>query len=68
VAITSQPQRLAFPLTLELESKELPERSWVEISQIRTLFLERIEKKFALDTPEELVQVIEGLNEIIGGP
>jgi mRNA interferase MazF len=55
-------------LTLELESKELPERSWVEISQIRTLFLERIEKKFALDTPEELVQVIEGLNEIIGGP
>ena len=68
VAITSQPQRAAFPLTLELESKELPKRSWVKISQIRTLSVERIGKKLGLATPEELAQVIEGLNEIIGGP
>ena len=68
VAITSQPQRAAFPLTLELESKELPERSWIKISQIRTLSVERIGKRLGLATPEELVQVIEGLNEIIGGP
>ncbi|MBI3779839.1 MAG: type II toxin-antitoxin system PemK/MazF family toxin [candidate division NC10 bacterium] len=67
VAITSQPQRAAFPLTLALESKELPERSWVKISQIRTLSVERIGKKLGLATPEELAQVIEGLNEIIGG-
>ena len=66
VAITSQPQRAAFPLTLELESKELPERSWVKVSQIRTLSVERIGKKLGLATPEELGQVIEGLNEIIG--
>ena len=66
VAITSQPQRAAFPLTLELESKELPERSWIKISQIRTLSVERIGKRLGLATPEELVQVIEGLNEIIG--
>jgi len=68
VAITSQPQRLAFPLTLELESRELPKRSWVKISQIRTLSVDRIGKKLGLATPEELAQVIEGLNEIIGGP
>jgi mRNA interferase MazF len=68
VVITSQPQRAAFPLTLELESKELPERSWIKISQIRTLSVERIGKRLGLATPEELVQVIEGLNEIIGGP
>ena len=66
VAITSQPQRAAFPLTLALESKELPKRSWVKISQIRTLSVDRIGKKLGLATPEELAQVIEGLNEIIG--
>lgn len=59
-------QRAAFPLTLELESKELPERSWVKVSQIRPLSVERIGKKLGLATPEELGQVIEGLNEIIG--
>jgi mRNA interferase MazF len=68
VAITSQPQRAAFPLTLELRSKELPKRSWIKISQIRTLSVERIGKKLGLAAPEELAQVIEGLNEIIGGP
>ena len=66
MAITSQPQRLAFPLTLELESRELPKRSWVKISQIRTLSVDRIGKKLGLATPEELAQVIEDLNEIIG--
>jgi len=66
VAITSQPQRAGFPLTLELQSKELPKRSWVKISQIRTLSVERIGKKLGRIAPEEVAQVIEGLNEIIG--
>lgn len=66
VAITSHPQRAGFPLTLELGSKDLPKKSWVKISQIRTLAIERIGKKLGRATPEELVQVIEGLNEIIG--
>jgi len=65
-AITSHPQRAGFPLTLELGSKDLPKKSWVKISQIRTLAIERIGKKLGRATPEELVQVIEGLNEIIG--
>jgi len=65
LAITSQPQRAGFPLALELSSPDLPKRSWVKISQIRTLSVERIGRKLAEATPEEVVQVIEGLNEII---
>jgi mRNA interferase MazF len=66
VAITSQPQRAGFPLTLELSTPGLPKQSWVKISQIRTLSVERIGKKITEASPEELVQVIEGLNEIVG--
>ncbi|MCK4905662.1 type II toxin-antitoxin system PemK/MazF family toxin [bacterium] len=66
IAITSQPQRAGFPLTLELKSGNLPKRSWIKISQIRTLSVERIGKKIDKVSPEELAQVIEGLNEIIG--
>lgn len=66
MAITSQPQRAGFPLTLELKSAGLPKRSWIKISQIRTLSIERIGKKIGGVSPEELDQVIEGLNEIIG--
>lgn len=66
IAITSQPQHAGFPLTLELKSKNLPKRSWIKISQIRTLSVERIGKKIDRISPEELAQVVEGLDEIIG--
>jgi mRNA interferase MazF len=66
VALTSQPQRAGFPLTLELQSKGFLKRSWVKISQIRTLAVERIGSRLGKVSPEELAQVIEGLNEIIG--
>ncbi len=66
VAITSQPQRAGFPLTLDLKSVDLPKSSWVKISQIRTLAVERIGKRIGRVSPEELDQIIEGLYEIIG--
>jgi len=66
MAITSQSQRAGFPLSLEIESGRLPKRSWVKISQIRTLSVERIGKRIGRLSPEQLDQVIEGLNEIIG--
>lgn len=66
MAITNQPQRAGFPLTLELDSTKLPKRSWVKISQIRTLSVDRIGKKLGMSSPEQMAQVIEGLNEIIG--
>jgi len=46
---------------------ELPKRSWVKISQIRTLSVERLGKKIGRVTTEELDLIVEGLNEIIGG-
>jgi mRNA interferase MazF len=66
MAITSQPQQAGFPLTLEISTPGLPKRSWVKISQLRTLSVERIGKRIARLTPEELSQVIDGLEEIIG--
>ena len=64
-AITSQPQKAGFPLTLELKTGSLPKRSWLKISQIRTLSTERIGKLIGRLSDEELVKIIEGLNEII---
>ena len=66
VALTSQAQRAGFPLTLELTTPRLPKRSWVKISQIRTLAIERIGKRLGRASPEEMAQVLEGLNEILG--
>lgn len=66
VALTSVPQRAGFPLTLKCDAKGLPKRSWIKISQIRTLAVERIGRRIARAGPEKLAQVVEGLNEIIG--
>ena len=65
VAITSQPQKAGFPLTLELKTGDLPKHSWIKISQIRTLSTERIGALIVNLSAEELTQVIAGLNEII---
>lgn len=66
VALTSQPQRAGFPLTLQLGEERLPKASWAEISQIRALSAERIGRKISAASPEELAQIVEGLNEILG--
>jgi mRNA interferase MazF len=65
MAITSQPQKSGFPLTLQLKTGNLPKQSWVKISQIRTMSVERIGKVIGKTSREELEHVIEGLNEII---
>ena len=66
VALTSQEPKAGFPLTFELSVKRLPKKSWVKISQIRTLSVERLGSKLGHATPEELSQIVEGLSEIIG--
>lgn len=67
MALTSQEQKAGFPLTHEIFASKLPKRSWVKISQIRTLSTERIGKKIGSLAPDELAHVIEGLNDIIDG-
>jgi mRNA interferase MazF len=66
VAITSQPQRAGYPLTLELASADLPKQSWIKISQIRTLDVERVGELLGSASPEETARVVDGLTEIIG--
>lgn len=66
MALTSQPQRAGFPLTLELDDPGLSKKSWVKIGQIRTLAVARIGARLCRLSPEILAQIIEGLNEIVG--
>jgi mRNA interferase MazF len=65
VALTSQEPRAGYPLTLELTGK-LPKRSWVKISQIRTLSTERIGRRVGRASDEELARVLDGLLELVG--
>ncbi len=65
-AITSQEPKAHFPLTIELTSPKMPKRSWVKISQVRTLSVLRLRKRIGRAKTEEVEQVIEGLNEILG--
>ena len=66
MAITSRQQRAGFPLSFELESKGLPKRSWLKVTQIRTLAVERIGKRIGRAAPEELAKALDGLGEVIG--
>ena len=66
VAMTSQEPRAGFPLTLESRAPALTKRSWIKISQIRTLSVDRIGRKLARASEEELARVLDGLNEILG--
>ena len=66
LALTSQEPRAGFPLTLESKATRLPKRSWITISQIRTLSVDRLGARIARASDEELARVLDGLNEILG--
>ena len=66
VALTSQEPRAGFPLTLKLSDPKLPKRSWAKISQIRTLSTKRLGAKLGKASNDELGQIVEGLNELVG--
>ena len=66
VAMTSQEPRAGFPITLESRASGLPKRSWIKISQIRTLSVDRIGRRLARASAEEIARVLDGLDEIIG--
>ena len=66
VAMTSQEPRAGFPITLESKATGLTKRSWIKISQIRTLSVDRIGRRLARASEEELARVLDGLNEILG--
>jgi mRNA interferase MazF len=66
VAMTSQQPRAGFPLTIESQADGLTKPSWIKISQVRTLSVDRIGRRVARASEEELARVLEGLNEILG--
>jgi mRNA interferase MazF len=66
VALTSKEPKAGFPLTIESSARGLPKRSWVKISQIRTLAVERIGRRMSRASAEEVSRVLDGLDEIIG--
>jgi mRNA interferase MazF len=68
VALTSAEPRAGFPLTLELTKTSLPKRTWVKISQIRTISTQRLAGRLASCDPSELKKIVEGLNELVGKP
>lgn len=65
MAITSQPPRAGFPLNLEITEPGMPKRSWLKMSQIRTLSLLRLGERIAVLSPELVNEAIDGLNEIV---
>ena len=66
MAITSQAQKAGFPLTFALPTEMLPKASWIKISQIRTISVDRLGKKIAAVDTATLGQLIDGLLELIG--
>jgi mRNA interferase MazF len=66
MAITSQPQRAGFPLTLALPEGTLPKPSWVKISQVRTISVDRLGKRIGSVGLEDLNQIVNGLVELVG--
>ncbi len=65
LAITSQPPSAGYPLTFHLPDGTLPKPSWVKISQIRTLSVQRLSNYVGAVDPNDLDDIIDGLNEII---
>jgi mRNA interferase MazF len=65
MAITSQPQRAGFPLTFTLPESQLSKPSWVKISQVRTISVERLGKRMGFLEKEDLDRILDGLLDLI---
>lgn len=63
--LTSRPPDAGFPLTLELSTESLRRQSWVKISQIRTLAVERLGRRIGRASSVETSLAIRGLNELL---
>ncbi len=68
LAITSRTQRQGYPLVLGLESGEggLPKPSWIKVTQLRTLALERFHGRVGALSANPLKQVEAAMLEVLG--
>jgi len=65
LAITSKKQSAGYPFTYQLSSGNLPRESWVKMTQVRTLSIERFGKRLGLVSQEDMVEIVEGLIELV---
>lgn len=63
-AITSKKPKVVYPLVYELPKDLLPKRSWVKISQIRTLSTQRLGQQIAQIEEADLREILAGLNRL----
>jgi mRNA interferase MazF len=65
MAVTSQPQKAGFPLTFSLPGETLSRPSWVKISQVRTISVQRLGDRMGSVEEEHLDRIVDGLIELI---
>jgi mRNA interferase MazF len=63
-AITSKKPKVTYPLVYELPKDILPKRSWVKISQIRTLSTQRLGQQIAQIEEADMREILAGLNRL----
>jgi mRNA interferase MazF len=66
MVVTSQPQRVGFPLAWQLPSGVLPRPSWAKISQVRTIDTDRLAGYLGRLTDGDLTEILDGLRQLIG--
>jgi mRNA interferase MazF len=66
LAITSVKPRVQYPLVLELDCLSLPKRSWVKITQIRTISSDRIGNYIARINTQQMNEIVSAINDLVG--
>jgi len=65
LAITSREQRAGYPIAHRLKSGNLPKESWVKMSQVRTISIDRLQGRIGSIDSVELAEIVDGLIELI---
>ena len=65
LAITSVEPRVKYPLVKELICPDLPKRSWVKITQIRTISTERIENYIGQIDSVQMDDIMLAIDDLI---
>ena len=66
IALTSQHQRAGYPLTWRLPDALLGRSAWVKVSQIRVLATERLGDRVSRLDDAAVMQIVNGLHQLIG--
>ena len=66
LAITSVKPKVKYPLVLELDCASLPKRSWVKITQIRTISNNRFGDRIGQIDASQIKEIVAAINDLIG--